>query len=283
MSDYYNNVRDYFAAKADNYDDVDSQRYWVFSDNFYKEVLKRELFNDLKDKTEIRLLDAGAGTGRWTVFFYELFSQHATIAGTLIDISPDMLSVAEQKMEEKQYGNRFTCQVGNIEDLGEMANEPYDVALSFYNVLSFVEHPEKAVREIYRALKPGGVYAAVVGNSYHAYYFALLTGRLKELDRVSQESKIAFNDAMPAMHCFTPQALKDLCGDAGFSSVEVVGGPNFLYPGMEETKVHGATDALQTLLEDESLAKKLMDIELAHYRDEEIAGRANTLLVLARK
>ena len=64
MNEYYKKVTDYFNGKAHQYDDVDGQLYWVLSDRFYKEVLKTELRDFLENKTELRLLDAGACTGR---------------------------------------------------------------------------------------------------------------------------------------------------------------------------------------------------------------------------
>lgn len=280
MNEHYQNVVSYFGGKAEQYDDVDQQLYWVFSDRLYREILKRELGPLLAEKSQIRILDAGAGTGRWSVIVDELFRQQASIQGTCVDVSPDMLAVAERKLAAAPYAGRYTCQVGNIESMPFLEPASFDVALSFYNVLSFVEHPLAAVKEVRSKLRAGGVYAAVVGNTYHAYYFSLLTKRPAELARVRDESKIKFNDLMPAMHCFTPAALTQLYLDAGFSRVEVMGGPNFLYPGMEETFVHGSTASLQQALTDEAAMQSLLDLELRHYRDPGIVGRGNTLLVL---
>ena len=72
MNEHYQNVVGYFAGKAEQYDDVDQQLYWVFSDRLYREILKRELGHSLAEKSQVRLLDAGAGTGRWSVIFDEL-------------------------------------------------------------------------------------------------------------------------------------------------------------------------------------------------------------------
>ncbi len=281
MSEHYQEVTKYFASKAEQYDDVDNQRYWVFSDRFYKEILRRELSAYVSGKKEIRLLDAGAGTGRWTTAFHELFSGSVTIDGTLVDISPEMLAVASRKMEQPPYAGKFECRIGNIESMPDVPDASFDVAVSFYNVLSFVEHPEEALREIHKKLVPGGVHIAVVGNMYHAYYFSLLTGRLGELVRVRDESKIRFNDLMPSMRCFTPSGLADLYRSAGFLGVDVVGGPNFLYPGMEETFVHGSTERLQGILEEQRM-DELLAVELAHYRDPGIVGRGNTIMAIAR-
>lgn len=278
---YYDKVQDYFNGKADAYDDVDQQLYWVFSDLFYKEVLKKELGSWVKEKKNIHLLDAGAGTGRWTYFFHELFNKDAQITGTLIDISEKMIDVAREKMNK--YNGAFACLHGNIEDMRDISDNSFDISLSFYNVLSFVDNPSIAVKQIYNKLKTGGYHLAVVGNTYHAYYFSLLTKRPEQLANVRDNSLIRFNDSMPDMKCFTPQELRELYTAAGFTDVSVVGGPNFLYPGMEETFVHGATDSLQNMLKESGSMNDLLEIELKHYRDQDIAGRSNTLLVIAKK
>lgn len=278
---YYQEVQDYFNGKANAYDDVDDQLYWVFSDLFYKEVLKKEIRDWVETKDTISLLDAGAGTGRWTYFFQELFGKKTKISGTLIDISKGMLDVASAKISE--ISNDFDFVHGNIEDMHNIKNANFDVSLSFYNVLSFVENPRNALVQVHKKLKDGGYHFAVVGNAYHAYYFSLLTSRIGQIDNVHDNRKIKFNDAMPDMKCFTPNELEKLYKSAGFNDVKIVGGPNFLYPGMEETFVHGTTSSLQNLLAESDTLKKLLQIELEHYDDPQVTGRSNTLLAIAKK
>lgn len=276
------NVQNYFNGKAKSYDDVDKQFYWVFSDLFYKEVLKKELKHFIKERQEIKLLDAGAGTGRWSENFYDLFNKDCHISGTLIDISKEMLNVAKKKYIKKGLNKYFNFIYGNIEEMNKIKDNSYDLSISFYNVISFVEHPEKALVEIKKKLKKNGLHIAVVGNTYHALYFSLLTGRTEQLKNVTLNSQIKFNDQMPDMKVFTPFEIKKLYKKSGFSNIKIIGGPNFLYPGMEETFVHGASDNLQKLLENNQTMKELLDIELKHYNDPNISGRANTLLVIAK-
>ncbi len=284
MNEHYSKVTGYFNGKAEQYDDVDGQLYWVLSDRFYKEVLKKELTGFLNDKKALRLLDAGAGTGRWTLFFHELFAARPLeISGTLIDISEEMLNVASRKISERGFGDRYQTEVGNIEEMSGIEDGQYDIAVSFYNVLSFVENPKKAVAEVSKKLKPGGIHISVVGNTYHALYFSILTGRTKEIDRIMSESNIAFNDLMPPMHCFTPHELEQLYIENGFSKVSVKGGPNFMYPGMEETFLKGQTETIVTKLADKDIFQKILEIELGMYDNVDIVGRGNTLIAIASK
>lgn len=282
MNDYYKAVTSYFNEKAEQYDFVDNQIYWVFSDTFFKEVLRREIPQLIKSST-IKLLDAGAGTGRWALFFDELFGKDYSIRGTLIDISDGMLKVAENKIASQNKTDRFSCTVGDIEDLSMLEDTSFDLSLSFYNVLSFVEYPQKALEQIYKKLTPGGVHVSVVGSTYHAYYFAILTNQLHILDLIRNESKVQFNSIMPPMHCFTPEKIKSIYEAAGFSSVEVMGGPNFIYPGMDETYVNGKSESSMNKLGNPENFNKMLAIELENYRNPDILGRANCLMVIAKK
>lgn len=281
MNEHYKEVATYFNGKAEAYDLVDDQLYWVLSDAFYKEVLKRKLGDLLSERGSVNVLDAGAGTGRWTLFLHDLFAERVSLSGLLVDISEEMLVVAARKIAARGLDACYKVRTGNIEELPDVPDASFDLALSFYNVLSFVEHPERAVAEVAKKLKRGGTYVSVVGNTYHALYFSVLTGREQEIERVLRDSHIAFNDLMPPMRCFTPTELRDLYLANGFSGVEVLGGPNFIYPGMEETFVHGQTDDIRTKLSDSDALQRILDAELRYFDREDVVGRGNTLLAIA--
>lgn len=283
MNNHYKEVSNYFNSKADVYDDVDEQLYWVLSDLFFKEILKIEIPKLITGKKEINLLDAGSGTGRWTMFFYQLFQRKHKIRGELIDISEKMLEEAKIKIMKNELSDKFKCLLGNIEEMNEIKNENYDVSLSFYNVISFVENPKKALREIAKKLKSGGIHISIVANKYHSYYFSILTNQLDELDIIKNKSKIRFNKAMPHIHCYTPEELTKLYLNNGFSDVKIIGGPNFFYPGMEETYTHGNTEDIKNKLSSDKAFKKILEIELSNYDKKDIVGRGNVLMAIAVK
>lgn len=283
MTNHYNEVAKYFNEKASSYDEVDNQKYWVLSDMFFKEILRREAPTLIGNKKQINILDAGAGTGRWTIFFDEIFKDKYDIIGTLVDISSQMLKEASKKLKAIGADARFNIKNANIENLEDFPDKNFDLSLSFYNVISFVEDPKRALTEIHRVLNDDGVHISIVANKYHAYYFSFLTNRLSSIDDIKNNSKIRFNDLMPAIHCFTPEELKDLYLSAGFKTCRVVGGPNFIYPGMEETYVHGSTPSLQEKLAEADNFQKILEIELAHYDMPDIVGRGNVLLAIATK
>ena len=283
MNNHYKNITNYFNNKANVYDDVDEQPYWVLSDLFFKEVLKKEVPRLIAGKKEIKLLDAGAGTGRWTMFFYQLFNGNYIISGELIDISQKMLDEAKIKIAKNNLNYKFKCLLGNIEKMDEIKNEHYDISLSFYNVISFTKEPKKALKEIAKKLKSGGSHISIVANKYHSYYFSILTNQMVELRFIKDRSKTRFNKLMPYVYCYTPDELKRLYLDSGFSDVKIIGGPNFFYPGMEETYTHGSTSSIKNKLSNNKIFKKILKIELDNYNKKDVVGRGNVLMAIATK
>jgi ArsR family transcriptional regulator len=98
------------------------------------------------------VLDAGTGTGR----MLELLSPYIK-RGIGIDVSPDMLAIARDKLGQ---AGAFNCQVrrGDVYRLpfadGD-ANGGFDAVL-FHQVLHFLDDPQAALREAVRVLAPGG-------------------------------------------------------------------------------------------------------------------------------
>ena len=98
------------------------------------------------------VLDAGTGTGR----MLELLAPYIK-RGIGIDVSPDMLAIARDKLGQ---AGAFNCQVrrGDVYRLpfadGD-ARSGFDAVL-FHQVLHFLDDPQAALREAVRVLAPGG-------------------------------------------------------------------------------------------------------------------------------
>jgi|GEM_PF-1539817 len=94
----------------------------------------------------IKVLDAGCGTGNLTL---RLANQQRQV--TAIDFSEGMVKTASAKT--RQFDN-VTVTVGNVTHL-DFPDESFD-AVTSVNVLFNIEHPEMAIREMCRVLKPNG-------------------------------------------------------------------------------------------------------------------------------
>ena len=73
---------------------------------------------------------------------------------TIVDASPEMVAEGRKRAEAEGYGERCSFMVGNAEALAvpDKSFDAYMIAFGLRNVT----HPEKALSEAYRVLKPGG-------------------------------------------------------------------------------------------------------------------------------
>ena len=103
-------------------------------------------------KPGMRVLDAGCGPGRVTIPLARAVGTQVEVVA--IDIQPRMLRRAQQKAQAAGLTNiRF--QELAIEG-GKLGDAQYDRVL-LVTVLGEIPNRESAIREIYRALKPGGI------------------------------------------------------------------------------------------------------------------------------
>ena len=98
------------------------------------------------------VLDAGAGTGLTSLLAAEKVGPLGHV--TLLDLSKGMLESARRKITPVGLRERFRFEIGNMLHL-PFEDATFDAVLSTYSACP-VADPAKAVREMYRVLKPGG-------------------------------------------------------------------------------------------------------------------------------
>lgn len=95
-----------------------------------------------------RVLEVGVGTG----LSLPCYGRHLTITG--IDLSPEMLAKAQDKVERKGLSNVAAL---HEMDAGALAfpDESFDTVVAMY-VMTVVPDPERVMRELERVCAPGG-------------------------------------------------------------------------------------------------------------------------------
>ena len=106
-------------------------------------------------KPDMRILDVGCGTGSITFGFADLVPQGAVVG---VDISEDMLKHAQAAKEAKGATNVELVK-GNAMDLNQFQDESFDVVHA-HQVILHLPDPVKALREMHRVLRPGGLLAS---------------------------------------------------------------------------------------------------------------------------
>jgi ubiquinone/menaquinone biosynthesis C-methylase UbiE len=270
-------VLEYFADKANFYDDVESQHYWRLSDELLWYVLKETVLEKLPNN--FKFLDAGGGTGRWT---FKILENYPRAEGTLFDLSPDMLAQAKQKINPTNK-SKIKIINGNLECAKELNDNTFDLVFNFHNVLGFVNSVKRSFKELVRIAKPGGSIVSFVPNKYHAFFFNIFTNNVAMANELESTNRGRFTSSMPSMHFFTPETIKNIYEKNGLSVALLTGFPNIIYPGIQETKISGSSEKIAELLADPKNFEFILRLEKKLIFEKNIAARGNNLYVCGIK
>jgi phosphatidylethanolamine/phosphatidyl-N-methylethanolamine N-methyltransferase len=103
---------------------------------------------EIINKRKGRVLEVGVGTG----LSLPCYGGHLTVTG--IDLSPEMLEKAREKVERKKLAHVDGLHEMDASALG-FADESFDTVVAMY-VMTVVPDPEKVMRELERVCAPGG-------------------------------------------------------------------------------------------------------------------------------
>ena len=271
-------VLEYFKNKAKDYDLVENQTYWRLSDKLLWENFKLTVLDKLP--TNFRFLDAGGGTGRWSL---KILEEYPNSTGMIVDISPDMLNEAKNKMKNINLLQRIKIVEQNLKNLDDMEDNIFDVCFNFHNVLGFVNNPEKVIRELKRVSKIEGYIVSLVPNLYHNIFFNIFVNDFELVDEVMKNGKGKFTRNMPSMNMFTPDSIKLLYSRVGIIVEMISGFPITIYPGMQETQIQGNSQHIKDILSDKEIFDKIYNIEEKLFNNSDIASRGNQIYIVGKK
>lgn len=172
------------------------------------------------------ILDIAGGTG--DIAFRML--DHATNINkdtatkvTVADINPDMLAEGRKRAAASQYAGtrRLTFLEANAEKLPSIPDNSIDLYTVAFGIRNFT-HKDVALREAFRVLKPGGVFACLefskVQNPAFDFFYKRwsfgaipLVGQVVAGDRDSYQYLVESIDKFPSQEDF-----RDMIREAGF-------------------------------------------------------------------
>jgi SAM-dependent methyltransferase len=161
--------------------------------------------------TTLRVLDVGGGSGMFAVPLARL--GHDV---TVVDPSADALATLRRRADTAGVGPRVHGVQGDGDLLHEVlpVADPesteddggYDLALCHY-VLEVVDDPAVTLREIARALRPGGQVSIATANRAGAVLARAVAGHPVEALALVEDRDSAPGRAVPARRRFTPDDL----------------------------------------------------------------------------
>lgn len=191
----------------------------AFTLNLYDKLMEELLREVLKQDTQMHILDAGGGTGKWAVYFAKL--GHKV---TMMDVAEPMLEVARAAVEQEGVKELVTIELGDISNLS-YEDDSFDFVFSDRNPISHCgkqETSHKAISECYRVLKPGGHLLGCVLNRMRK--IAQMTMEL-DLDRALQlfgEGEIQRSDS-GFTHYYLQDELDTVLKKTGFADIRIYG------------------------------------------------------------
>ncbi|AIF69770.1 ubiquinone biosynthesis protein UbiE [Palaeococcus pacificus DY20341] len=183
-------MAEYFNKIANRYDSW----YLTKTGQYVDRTEKRLIFSMMHTKKG-RALDLGCGTGNYTL---ELYKRGFNVVGT--DLSFEMLKIAKTKLPNVPF---IKANAYNL----PFKDESFDLVLSV-TMFEFLKEPEKAVKEIYRVLKPNGEVVIGTMNGRSSWFF------FKRLKSLFVETAYRY------ARFYTPKELEDILLSTGFKEVE---------------------------------------------------------------
>lgn len=270
-------VLKYFRDKAKDYDLVENQIYWKFSDQLLWLSMVKYLD---KLPNNFSFIDAGGGTGRWS---FKILKKYPNSKGVIYDFSDEMLSQARQKTEKNLLGNRISFIKADLENVNVFNRPRADVSFNLHNVLGFTNSPVKALKNIVKMTRSDGFVISFVPNLYHLIYFNVALGNIDDAYSALSIKKGKFTNAMPQINLFTPQSISKLYENLGLRIEGLTGFPVSLYPGYLETQIQGSSKSLSNILERKSSFNKLVKLETELIKNKDIAARGNNIFIVGKK
>jgi len=111
---------------------------------------RKRAIRELPSKRPLYVLDVATGTG--DLALDAIRKPDIKIIG--IDISSQMLKIADQKIDRKKLQDRFVVELGDSENL-RFSENTFDAVMVSFGVRNF-ENLQKGLEEINRVLIPGG-------------------------------------------------------------------------------------------------------------------------------
>lgn len=138
----------------------------VWKDNFVRGLNPGVRYASLQNKGQgQRILDIAGGSGDIAIRMLDhatnINDDHATHV-TISDINPDMLNEGRKRLSATPYhaAGRVDYLEANAEQLDTIESNSIDLYTVAFGIRNFT-HKDKALKEAFRVLKPGGVFACL--------------------------------------------------------------------------------------------------------------------------
>lgn len=129
-----------------------------------------------------------------------------------LDINPNFFYISEDKAQNEGIDNVGFI-TGRVEDLSDIEDESLDFVMAWYMMYE-TEDPAKALAEIWKKLKPGGVLLLTTHGKYN-----IPTHRDLEI-LISEATEGKYKNPKPRSRNFTVEIAEELLANQGFEELK---------------------------------------------------------------
>lgn len=210
-------VSQMFDNVSSNYDQMNRIITFGMDIGWRKKVLKL-----IQGVEPTSILDIATGTADMPILFST--SQAERIVG--IDISKGMLEVGREKVKSKGLQDKIHLEIGDAENMS-FETDSFDAATVSYGIRNF-ESLEKGLSEIYRVLKPGGLFVILETSvpakfPFKQGYFLYTSYIMPLLGKLFSKDKKAYGYLSKSAHNFPyGKRLVAILESIGYVEVELL-------------------------------------------------------------
>jgi SAM-dependent methyltransferase len=164
-----------------------------------------------RSKPGMKVLDLASGTGEPAISLAGRIGPEGHV--TALDLSSELLAIAAERVQQRGLTN-FSTQQADAQEL-PFSDQSFDLVTSRFGVM-FFQDCEKALREVYRVLKPGARASFLVWGPFEQPYWSSTMGIVV---KHAGGPAIAPSGADPFKFA-QPGSLSSLLRKAGFGNVE---------------------------------------------------------------
>lgn len=209
-------VEQMFDTISGNYDSLNRVISLGADLKWRRKVIKMVVGSEPKN-----ILDIATGTGDLAIKFAEN-TKAAEVVG--LDISEGMLSMARKKTANTALEGRVKFIKADSEAL-PFNESSFDAITVSFGIRNF-ENLEKGLSEIYRVLKPGGLFVILETSvptkfPWKQGYFVYTRGIMPVIGKIFSKDKVAYNYLSESASVFPHgKALNNILKKIGFIEVE---------------------------------------------------------------